>query len=265
MSFKENLLKKIRLDQMKQRVMSTIVPSGSGSKVDKKAMKDLLTAAGFRYMSVRGLDMYLPEGADESGKQMILILDNDLPVYNSTVNDVALRKEPTIKEMISIKNAMKILNDNDVVVSRKERSVDTVYQESLKRLDLNFNKDDIKKLEYDARAAVEWNDSEAVLESITLFGELLKLVPEPKAFRIEHHHIRGQYSRGGDGDVFGPAVVYHPGEGTIRWIADKIPLSDKDGIQVFLDKATGKKDPDFFGPSVFEHLSREVIKLNNLV
>jgi hypothetical protein len=266
MSFKENLLIKINLDQMKQRVISTLGPAGSGSKIDKKAMKDLLVTAGFRYMSLRGLEMYLTEGTADGDKQTILVLDNELPVYNSTINDVAMRKEPTLKEMISIKNAMRILNDTDVVISRKEKSLETVYQQCLSNLDLTFHADDIKKLEYDGRATVEWNDIDAVLENLSLFGELLKLGVEPKAFRIEKHLIRGMYSRDEKGgELFGPAVVYHLGDGTIKWIKDIVGVADKDGIKRFHDKAQGKCDPDLFGPSVVEYLSGEVMRINNLV
>lgn len=261
MAFKENLLKKIALDQMKSRVLSTIGPSGSGNKVDRKAMKGLLEAAGFTYMSLRGLEMYSPESSGGEGKRLILVLDNDLTIYNSTVNDVVMRKEPTLKEMISIRNAMRILNDGDVVVSRKEKSVETVYNDGLSRMDLTFTPDDIKKLEYDGRAAVEWNDSAAVLESLSLFSELLDLSPEPKAFRLENVHIRGRLEKKGTaGELFGPAVAYAIGDGSIRWIGDTVALSDKDGVRTFLDKVQGKKDPDLMGPSVIVHLAAEVMR-----
>ena len=265
MSFKENLLKKISYDQMKQRALASLGPAGGGSKIDKKAMKELLGAAGYRYMSLRGLELYIPEGNEEGGKQKILVLDNDLPVYHSTVNDVALRKEPTLKEMISIKNAIRILNDSDVVISRKEKSVELVYQKCMAGLDLAFTSEDIKKLEYDGRAAVEWNDTEAVVQSLTLFSELLNYVSEPKVFRIDNHYIRGAMSRDVKGkERFGPSVVYRVGDGTIRMIRERIVLSDKDGIQLFHEMVQGIKDPACFGPQVFEWLCGEVLRINNL-
>lgn len=266
MSFKENLLKKISLDQMKQRVLVTMGPSGSGTKIDRNAMKELLKAADFRVMNLRGLDLYTPDEAEKNGTQMILVLDNELPVYNSTINDVLLRKEPTLKEMISIKNAMKILNDKDVVVSRKEKSVETVYRASMARLDFSYTTEDIKKLEYDGRAAIEWNDTEAAIEAITLFSELLGYGTEPRAMRIELHHIRCMMSRDDKGsDVFGPSVVYNTGDGSIRLVKDRISLSDKDGIKRFMDKSLGHMDPDIFGPPVIEFLTEEVMRLKPVV
>jgi len=262
MSFKESLLKKISLDRMKQRVLATLGPVGGGSKVDKKAMRELLAAAGSRTLSRRGLELYLPEGTSDGDKQTILVLDNDLPLYDSTVDDVVMRKEPTVKEMISIRNAMRILNDSDVVISRKETSVETVYQEGLSRLDLSFTEEDIKQLEYEGRGGVEWKDDDTVLECLSLFAELLDLAPEPAELRIEHHHIRGRLSRArGGGEAFGPAVVYSLGDSAIRWISEIFPLADKEAVERFRAKAQGKRDPDLLGPAVIKHLSEEAMRM----
>lgn len=266
MAFKENLLKKISLDQMKRRVLVTLTPTESGIRIDRNAMKALLTAADFRHMTMRGLDLYTPDDREVDGKQMILVLDNELPVYHTTLNDVLLRKEPTLKEMISIRNAMKILNDKDVVLSRKEESVETVYRACMTSLDLAYTPDDIKKLEYDGRAAVEWNDREAVIEALTLFSELLGYTPEPKILSIEHHYIRGVSSRSEGGkEQFGPSVVYSEGDGTIRLIREKTVLDDKDEVELFRQKALGQKDPDLMGPSVIVFLAEEVMRLKPVV
>ncbi len=247
---------------MRQRILSTLGPSAGGIKIDKAAMKELLKAGGFRSMHLRGLDLYTPDESETQGKQVILVLDNELAVYNTSLNDVLMRKEPTLKEMISIKNAMKILNDKDVVVSRKDKSVDTVYQEAMARLDLRYSEDDIKKLEYEGRAAVEWNDTDAVTENLALFSELLGFEPEPKVMRIEHHLIRGVTSaQDSGGQTFGPTVVYNTADGTIRLVKDRVQLSDKDGIEAFMDKALGRKDPDVFGPAVIVFLCEEVLRL----
>ncbi|MBU1170183.1 MAG: hypothetical protein KKD44_11520 [Proteobacteria bacterium] len=260
MSFKQNLLKKIKLDQMRKRVLVTLGPSGSGTKVDKNAMKNLVIAAGLRHKKLRGLDLYLAEGTEDKAKQKILVLDNDLAVYDTTLDDVALRKEPTVKEMISIKNAIKILNDKDVVVSRKDMSVETVYAESISRLDLSFTHDDIKKLEYEGRAAVEWNDTEAVLESLSLFGELLAYGAEPKAFKIDGYAMMGAYSQNATGeDQFGPAVVFSIGDGTIKLIEQKMVTHDKEEIKSFHDQVLGRKDPARMGPSVIEYMASQVL------
>ncbi|WP_300669865.1 hypothetical protein [Desulfoluna sp.] len=263
MPFKEILLKKIAMGQRRQRVLSTLGPVGSGCHVDKKAMKALLLSAGFRCLPLRGLELYLREGTADDEVQTIFVLDNDLPAYHTTVGDVALRKEPTLKEMISIRNAMRILNDADVLVSRKETSVETVYQEGLSRLDLSFCEEDIRQLEYEGRAAVEWKDADAVVESLALFGELLGLLPAPGTLRMDHCHIRGRFSkdeRGGDG--FGPFVVYNLEEDTLRWVPEKIVLADEDALRCFQGLAGGEglSAQALSGPSVIRFLAEEVLR-----
>lgn len=260
MSFKENLLEKLALDRMRLRVLASLGPVGSGRKVDKKAMRGLLVAAGFRSREVRGMELYLPEGTTGDEPQTLLVLDNDLPVYKSTVDDVAMRKEPTLKEMISIRNAMRILSDSDVVVSRKAASVESVYQEAISRLDLSFTEADIKQLEYEGRAAVEWKDADSVEECVALFGELLALGPEPAPFAIEHCLVRGRITQGAEEEVFGPAVVFHAEDGTLRWIEGRVALSDRDGIGRFKEKARGEREPDLEGTGVIKHLAALVIQ-----
>ena len=102
--------------------------------MDKGLFRVLLEMAEYRHLRERDLDLYLPP--EGSGKSHILVLDNDLPFYKTTVSDIAMRKSPTVKEMVNIRNAIKILNDSDVVVSKKADSVKTVRQECLSRLNL---------------------------------------------------------------------------------------------------------------------------------
>jgi hypothetical protein len=80
---------------------------------------------------------------DGPGKTRILVLDNDLTIYHTTVEDVVLRKSPTVKEMVSIRNAIKILNDKDVVISKKEASLKTIRDICIDQLDLHYTAADI--------------------------------------------------------------------------------------------------------------------------
>ena len=49
-----------------------------------------------------------------------------------------MRKSPTIKEMISIRNAFKIINDKDVKISTKDESLKTIQKECIDLIDLSF-------------------------------------------------------------------------------------------------------------------------------
>ena len=265
MSFKENLLRKITLDGMRRRVLSTLGPVGGGTKIDKNAMRELLSAADFRCTHLRGLELYHSEPISHGDVQPLLVLDNDLAIYRSTAEDVAMRKEPSIKEMISIRNALRILNDSDVVVSRREKSLESVYEDGVAKLDLAFNGEDIKKLAYEGRAALEWKDEASVCETLSLFGELLNLAPELGPFRLDHHDIRGTISTSTKGDeLFGPAVVYNRLDGILRWVDERVDPSDKEGVKRFLAKATGSRDADLFGAAVILYLADEVMRTHGI-
>ena len=60
MSFRENLLKKIEIGELSERVARSLGTLGSGKKIDRKAMQRLLELAGWRYRRERDLDLYLP-------------------------------------------------------------------------------------------------------------------------------------------------------------------------------------------------------------
>jgi len=147
MAFRENLLQKIRIDQLAGRVLATIGALGSEVKLDKEAMRQLLSLSPYSPQRVRDLDLYVEE--TDAPVKKILVLDNELPIYRTTVADVAMRKSPTVGEMAKIWNIIKILRDSDVKISRKADSLKAVQDESIARLDLSFNAEDINDIRRD--------------------------------------------------------------------------------------------------------------------
>ena len=85
--------------------------------------------------------------------------------------------------MVSIRKIIKILNDKDVVVSRREESVQSVQQACLATVDLSFTADDIADIGRQGFASLESNYAEGVLESLAMFAELLGYQPPPSAFK----------------------------------------------------------------------------------
>ena len=63
MGFKENILKKIRIDRLAQQVMDSIGSYDSGKKIDKKIMRQLLKEAAYEYKKRRDLDLYIKQEA----------------------------------------------------------------------------------------------------------------------------------------------------------------------------------------------------------
>ena len=97
MGFQENLLKKIEINRLADSALRSIGPAGSERKVDKDAVRGLMEITGYRQHRVRQMDFYLREPATDPPN--ILVLDNDLTIYRTSMEDVALRKNPFIKEL----------------------------------------------------------------------------------------------------------------------------------------------------------------------
>ncbi len=257
MSFKENLLKKIKIDQMTKKIIASMTPSESGSKLDRETLREMLDMGPRKFRKERDLDLYLLE----SGREQILVLDNELAMYHTTPEDVAMRKSPTLKEMLSIRNAIKILKDSDVVVSRREESLKTVQKECIDQLDLSFDKANLDEIETDGLVSLEKEYPEGVIECLTLFGELLAYRPPPKAFRMSHHKIIGQLLPGEAGQsLFGPLVIYSMIHNSLKLIDAQMNSGDKGKAEFVHQVASGKEAADMEGPDVLGHLKAAVIR-----
>jgi hypothetical protein len=84
--------------------------------LDKGLTQKLLEMTDLEHKKVRDLDLYVRPLEGESME--VLVFDNELPIYHTTVADVALRKSPVWKEIFSIKNIKKVMDDKDVIVSK---------------------------------------------------------------------------------------------------------------------------------------------------
>lgn len=263
MSFKENLLNKIKINKIAEKVSRSISSPGNGpkldSKLDKAGMKSLLEKSLYKFQKVRDMELYVKNG--DAGKDKILVLDNGLAIYNTTVDDVALRKSPTVKEMLYFRNAIKILNDKDVVESKRWESVETIRRECVEMLDLSFNASDITEIEKEGVAALENGYMEGVIESIELFAELLKYSLPPQKFKVRHHLIIGALAKAKTGEVmFGPIVIYSKLHNRFKLIDDVIGSYDKSKIELFKQITSGETPAPLEGEKVFEFLRKAVEK-----
>jgi len=258
MSFKDNLLKKIEIDKLANEVLKSIGPPGSERKIDKEAMKRLLEMSPYRYQRERDLDLFVQEL--DSGRGKILVLDNELPIYDTTIEDVAMRRSPYIKEMVSIRNAIKILKDSDVKISTKGDSLKIIQKECIDILDLSFNESDIRKIEADGVKSLERDYADGVIEGLTIFAELLGFVPPPEVFRLRHHEIIGASETRESGEVlYGPIVVYSLIENEIKLIDKRIGSFEKEKIDYYQSIVSGNQKASKEGAEVFEYLRKAVI------
>ena len=259
MSFKENLLTKIKINRLSDKVLASIGPVESGSKVDKEAMRSLLEMSPYQHQKARDLDLYVV-GVDQEQKK-IFVLDNELPIYQTTIDDVVMRKSPLIKEMVKIGNIIKILKDTDVKLSRKDESVKTIQKECIEQLDLSFNTADIDEIAKDGQASLERDYPDGVIECLELFAELLDYKPAPKAFQLGRHKILGALTAKSGGEIlYGPMIIYSLIHGTLKLIEEQISSFDKTKMELVQQVAAGKQKAAVEGSDVFEYLKNTVLK-----
>jgi hypothetical protein len=175
MSFKENLKYKINLDRLLQKLVSTIREPPGKWWLDKVLAQDLLDMTDFEYKKFRDLHLYVRPLEGEIME--VLVFDNELAIYHTTVADVALRKSPCWQEMFSIRNIKKIMNHHDVLVSKGKESLKRLHANAVALLDLTYTGEDLALLLEDARSGMERKSIGQIKESLELFVNLLDFEP----------------------------------------------------------------------------------------
>ena len=252
MGFRENLHKKIEIKRLADKVVRSVNPTDSTKRIDLDAMRQLLALGTYVLKKERDLDLYRLDD------RHLLLLDNELKIYNTTAEDVALRKSPTVKEMVSIRNAIKILNDKDVVIRRKEETVRYIQAELIDGLDLSFTFADIESMADDGIQAIKNKYAEGVIEIMTLFAELLGFIKAPKAFQAAHHHIWGRFTKSGQGGLFGPAVIFSPLNNSLKLLPYKIKSDSRADMNRFKQVIKDEIETDLTDIEVLERLKQMV-------
>jgi hypothetical protein len=258
MSYKDNLLKKIEINRLVRTVASAIGPVDSGLRIDTTVLAQLMAFFPWTRRQERDLELYLE--VDGPGKTRILVLDNDLTIYNTTVDDVVLRKSPTVKEMVSIRNAIKILNDKDVVTSKKEASLNTIRDICIDQLDLHYTAADIDGIAGEGAASLANGYAQGVQESLMLFADLLGLMPAPRAFSLNHHDIYGNVGQKPGGETtFGPLVMFSLVHNTLTCLDAPLSSRDKGRFDTLKAVASGESEATASGSAVFDLMKSKVL------
>ena len=258
MSFKENLLKKIRIKNLAASVLKSIAPSGSGVAIDRESMKELLETGGFPHLKIRDIDFYILE--NQGDIKTMLALDNELAIYKTTPEDAAMRKSPLINEMVNIRKIIKILSDKDVVVSKREASLTTVADQCIDALYLGFNPSDIDALAQEGRRAFKIEDTDGVAESVAIFSELLGYDPLPKPFKRIHKTVMGAVGRTQSGEmVCGPILIYDERENRLKLVDERIGAWDKERLQWFMSVDAGLEEATLNGVELFQYFKENVV------
>jgi len=171
MSFRENIETKLEIDRMVRNLYASLREIPGQRHMDKNLMRALLSKTDFAKRKARDIEIYVRPLQGETME--ILVFDNELAIYHTTVDDVALRKSPEWKEMFSIRNVRKILNDRDVVVTKGKESIRRIYGHALSGLDLSYTEKDMAALVVDARQALEQKSPGGIEETLGIFPKCL--------------------------------------------------------------------------------------------
>ena len=220
-------------------------------------MRRLLDLAGWQVRRERDLELYLPPDAPESA---VLVLDNDLPWYRTTVEDVVLRKSPLIKEMISFRNIRRILNDADVVVRKKADTVAAIQAAAITGLDLSHSPEDIAAMALDGAASLESRYAEGVTEALELFAEILGYTTPPVPFTAAHHHLRGRVAKTEGGTRCGPMTLYSLAYNHLSYIDRSLSAADDADVSYFEQIVQNKARAAADGIAVFKALEAAVAR-----
>jgi len=260
MSFKENLLIKIRIKFLGQKILASMGSVDSGKRTDIHAVRELLGMSLYTHHKERDLDLYVQKTDGE--KHRIIVLGNDLPMYLTTIADVVMRRSPTVKEMISIRNAIKILNDKDVLVKKGSETLEMIQKECIDLLDLSYNKADLTAIAEEGAASLDSAYQDGVIECLTLFGELIGFQHPPKKLAIEHFYISGvSTKKSKEGIFFGPMVLYGKMRNELKFFDGSLSVTDKEKIEWIHQVAKGLMPVSVEGPDVFQTLIQAVLNL----
>jgi hypothetical protein len=254
MSLKENLKAKMKIDKLVKKLISTMKEPPGKWWLDKVLTEELLHMTDFEHEKVRDLQLYV---RPFDGKIMeVLVLDNALPIYRTTVNDVVLRKSPCWHEMVNIRNIRKIMNDKDVLISKGKASLEKLHADALARLDLTFTVDDMAPLLEDARRSLAGESIFRIQECMHLFFELLdfqRMFFGPESLDLEL--FARPYSNGGAVPLFEHLILFDEKTlllGLKKGIFSPERDSDLERLEPYL---RGEKAADLQGMDVFKFLA----------
>ncbi len=251
MSLKENLIKKREIEKLALRVLASLKPTDTGVKVNRQAMRQLLSWSQYQRRDERDLELWIKPDEKDSEKFYIIVLDGELKCYHTTIQDVAMRKSPTVKEMVSIRNAIKILNDKDVVVTRSSETLQALKNDLISKLDLRVTRKEVEQIAEDGRQALENRYPDGVIEALELLADLLAWKPAPDSITPDHCRIWGKTGRP---DSFGPFVLYAPAKGRLVLSEKSLIVKDPETARLLEGLGNGKENAATEGQKVWPKL-----------
>ncbi len=227
--------------------------------MDKGLAGELLNMAGFKKKKVRDLGLYVLPQEDEIME--IAVLGNDLTIYRTTLDDIAMRKSPYWQEVFSIRNIKKILNDKDVIISRSRESLERLYADALALLNITYTKDDILLLLEDARSGLEQKSTAQIQESLDLFVALLDYKPVSFGGLTQDLHLyAGIKFNGGTVPTYKPTILFDEKKLYLGMKKDAYRSRSEGDLAWFIKHTMKKEEADLKGEDVFKYLFELVLE-----
>ena len=253
-SLETNLRSKMRIDALARRIAATIREAPGERKLNQDATRQLLEMTDYKHHRIRGLHLYVKPS--QGDLQEVVVLDNELPIYRSTVADVTMRRAPRWKEMVSIRNIRKVLNDEDILVCRGKASLARIRERAAAQLDLSYGREDLESLVKDAARAVAACSAEQLQDSLQLFFELLPFeMLSLEALPYNVQAFAEPESHGESVELYINLLLFDPEQLQVRLLKGRFsPRSDLD-LARLLQCVAGERPADLEGTEVFSFLA----------
>jgi hypothetical protein len=264
LDFRKSLETKILLDRLIQRVRVELSSQADGFDRErtqklKEWLRELLVHTEFEMRKERSLELYVATGPD--GSLEILVLGRELPLYHgTTVEDVAMRKDPWIDEMVKFRNIKKILVDKDILFTRGADTVDVLYQRGISLLNLEFTPEDIFGIRDEGLAALHRGDADGVLEMLELLFELTGYTKVASGFVKKGYKIYGKPKGETESAGFSNLIMVDEMDGQLKAIMGDFIRTSIAASELFGQVAKGAQEPDMADADVFEFLVKEVLR-----
>ena len=258
MSLKEIIHRKKTVDRLAEMVIASIGSVSGGYKVDKTDMRALLETAGYESLIRRGIEMHSHDFSAETPR--IVVLDNELKLYETDAEDIAVRKNPTLGEMVRLKSIRKILNDQDVVVASRADTVRAIRKEILESMDLSFTETDIEELYREGCDALDHGRGEDLVAILAIFAEILVL-SRPDAHLPGDLAVFGEKSESEEDLRFGPLYIYSYSGNLLHRYNRVLPAAASKNPSTYRDLLFGETEPDMEGVEVIDDLKQKAITI----
>ena len=215
--------------------------------------------SGFKKKKVRDLDLYVMPQEDELME--IAVLGNELTIYRTTLEDIAMRKNPQWREVFSISNIRKIMNDKDVIISKGRESLERLYADALRLLDLTYTKNDISLLLEDARSGLEQESIVRIQESLDMFMSLLDYKPVSFGGLTDNLHLyAGIKFNGGTVPTYKPTILFDEKKLYLGMKKNAYRPRSEGDLAWFIKHTMKKEAADLKGEDVFKYLFELVLE-----